>query len=79
LTSHGAQRIGERIVTQQDISEAMRTAKEAGKVTTKLRKYKTQQHVYEGSNGLTVHVETQGRNAGKVITIYGKQPGGKLK
>ena len=33
-------------------------------------KYGTLQNVYRGSNGTTVIVETAGRNAGKVITLY---------
>lgn len=78
LTSHGSQRIGERVITQKDIEEAIRTAKETGNITTKLGKYRTLQNVYKGSNGVTVHIETQGRNAGKVITTYGAKPGGKL-
>lgn len=78
LTDHGVIRVGERAVTQKDISEAIQTAKKTGNVTSKIGQYGTLQYHYRGSNGLTVIVETQGRNAGKVITTYGKNPGGKL-
>jgi hypothetical protein len=36
----------------------------------KTGKYGTPQNVYKGSNGLTVIEETQGRNAGKIITLW---------
>jgi peptidoglycan hydrolase-like protein with peptidoglycan-binding domain len=69
-TEHGALRSNLRRITQKDIQEAMRTAKETGNVTTKIGKYGTPQNVYKGSNGLTVIEETQGRNAGKIITLW---------
>ena len=70
LTKHGVIRVGERAISSADVQEAISTAKEAGNVTTKMGKYGTLQNVYRGSNGTTVIVETAGRNAGKVITLY---------
>ncbi len=69
-TDHGALRSNQRSASQKDIEEAIRTAKETGNVTTKPGKYGTPQNVYKGSNGLTVIEETQGRNAGKIITLW---------
>ena len=43
------------------------------KVTTKTGKYGTKQKHYEGDNGVTVVIETEGRNAGKVITVWRRQ------
>jgi len=70
LTSHAAERLAERGITDDEVQEAIRTAKESGGVTTQTGKYGTPQNVYKGSNGVTVVVETSGRNAGKVITSY---------
>jgi hypothetical protein len=78
LTNHGGIRVGERVVNQNDIAEAIQTARKNGNITSKIGKYGTLQYHYRGSNGLTVIIETQGRNAGKVITVYGKKSGGKL-
>jgi len=70
LTDHGGIRVGERAVSNREVEDAIRTAKATGNVTTKLGKYRTPQNVYKGSNGVTVHIETQGRNVGKIITLY---------
>lgn len=67
-TVHGGDRGSERGFSQGDIDVAKTTAKETGQVTTQIGKYGTPQKVYNGTNGLTVVVETEGRNAGKVIT-----------
>lgn len=69
-TDHGALRSQQRNASQQDIHEAIKTAKETGNITTKIGKYGTPQNVYKGSNGLTVIEETQGRNAGKIVTLW---------
>ncbi|MDH5723697.1 MAG: phage minor head protein [Alphaproteobacteria bacterium] len=69
-TDHAALRSNQRSASQKDIEEAIKTAKEAGNVITKTGKYGTPQKVYKGSNGLTVIEETQGRNAGKIITLW---------
>lgn len=70
LTDHGAIRVGQREISRAEIQEAKRTALEKGNVITKLGKYGTPQNVYRGSNGVTVIIESSGRNAGKVITLY---------
>jgi hypothetical protein len=70
LTVHGVLRSSERNISSVDTREAINTATETGNVTTKMGKYGTPQNVYKGSNGTTVVVETSGRNAGKVITVY---------
>lgn len=70
LTAHGNKRSNQRGVSQKEVKEAIRTAKETGNVITKIGKYGTPQNHYRGSNGVTVIQETQGRNAGKIITIW---------
>jgi RHS repeat-associated protein len=70
LTEHAAQRLAERGISKAQVQDAIRTAKEAGRVTSKLGKYGTPQEIYQGSNGITVVIETAGRNAGKVITAF---------
>jgi hypothetical protein len=70
FTTHGAIRSGQRTISRDEIREARRTALENGNVTTKLGKYGAPQSVYIGSNGVTVVVESSGRNAGKIITLY---------
>ncbi len=70
MTTHGAIRVGQRKISQAEIQEAQRTALEKGSVITKLGKYGTPQNVYKGSNGVTVIIESSGRNAGKIITLY---------
>lgn len=69
-TDHGNQRMGERNISQGDVNEAIKTAEQTGQVTTTTGKYGTPQNVYNGTNGLTVVVETAGANAGKVITAW---------
>jgi hypothetical protein len=69
-TAHGAVRLGQRGISHRQAKEAIRTAKKLGNVTTKIGKYGTAQHVYRGGNGVTAIVETAGRNAGKIITVY---------
>src|SRR5690606_5453774 len=77
LTDHGALRVGQRLRSQQDVNEAVETAMTTGKITDKVGKYGTRQFHYQGENGLTVIIETEGRNAGKAVTTFGKKPGGK--
>lgn len=74
LTLHGGKRVGERVITDGDIQHAIRTAKEAGNVTSKIGKYNTIQKHYIGANGLKVIIETEGKNAGKVITTFWSKP-----
>jgi RHS repeat-associated protein len=69
-TEHGKTRAKDRGISQDEIEEAIETAKETGQVTTQTGKYGTPQKVYTGTNGVTVVVETEGRNAGKVITTW---------
>ena len=57
----------------KSLEEAIKTAKETGNVTIKTGKYGTPQIHYKGSNGITVVVETVGRNAGKIITFWVRQ------
>ncbi len=73
LTDHGALRSNQRGISADDANTAIQTATAAGKVTTKIGKYGTRQYQYEGTNGVTVVVETEGRNAGKVITFWRNQ------
>jgi hypothetical protein len=70
LTEHGAVRSAQRRTTVGDAEEAIRTAKKTGDFVTKIGKYGTLQIHYKGSNGVTVIVETVGRNAGKIITFW---------
>jgi hypothetical protein len=69
-TQHGNERLGGRKISPSDVDTAKKTAEEAGQVTTQIGKYGTPQKVYNGTNGLTVIVETAGRNAGKIITAW---------
>lgn len=70
FTYHGAIRSPQRSIFTRDVQEAIRTAKETGNVTTQIGKYGTPQYHYIGKNGVTVIVETSGRNAGKIITFW---------
>jgi len=70
LTDHGAERLLERGISNDEVQEAVRTAQETGNVVTQIGKYGTPQNIFQGSNGVTAVVETTGRNAGKVITLY---------
>lgn len=65
-TNHGNQRLIQRGISQADINQAM----QSGTQKTQIGKYGTPQIVYSGINGLTVIVETSGRNAGSIITAY---------
>ncbi len=69
-TQHGGERLGQRNISQSDVDTAVKTAEETGQVTTRIGKYGTPQNVYNGTNGLTVVIETAGRNAGKIITAW---------
>jgi len=69
-TDHGSLRAHQRKASEKDIQKAIKSAKKSGNVTVKNGKYGTPQIHYKGSNGLTVVVETQGRNAGKIITLW---------
>jgi hypothetical protein len=73
LTDHGTLRSNQRGISADDANTAIQTATAVGKVTTKIGKYGTRQYQYEGTNGVTVVVETEGRNAGKVITFWRNQ------
>lgn len=70
FTEHGAVRAAQRKISVGEAQEAIRTAKETGNVTRKIGKYGTPQLHYKGQNGVTVIVETTGRNAGKIITFW---------
>lgn len=67
---HGIERAEGRNISKESIENAIQTAKEKGNVTTQTGKYGTPQNVYRGDNGITAIVETSGRNAGKVITVW---------
>lgn len=69
-TEHAAERLLQRSISEGDINTAVETAKRSGQISEKLGKYGTLQRIYTGKNGVTVVVETEGRNAGKVITAY---------
>lgn len=69
-TEHGAARIQQRQVSAQEINDAIQSAKSNGNVVTKIGKYGTPQVEYNGANGVTVVVESEGRNAGKIITVW---------
>lgn len=70
LTDHGILRSQQRKISAAEEQEAIRSATADGNIITKTGKYGTPQLHYRGSNGITVIVETSGRNAGKVITLY---------
>lgn len=70
LTEHGEMRWSERKITKQETAEAIKTAEDEGNIIEKTGKYGTLQYHYKGTNGVTVVVETQGRNAGKIITYW---------
>lgn len=75
-TIHGAERFVQRGFSDTDILEAIKTARQSGQVVSALGKYGTVQFRYYGSNGVIVVVETEGRNAGKIITIMRQRQGG---
>jgi hypothetical protein len=70
LTDHGLGRLHQRNVSQKDVNKAIKTAKQTNNIHYKKGKYGTAQKIYKGSNGLTVIQETEGRNAGKIITLW---------
>ena len=70
FTKHGDKRARERTYTEHDVATALETATAAGRVVTKTGKYGTLQTPYFGANGFTAIIETEGRNAGKLITGY---------
>jgi hypothetical protein len=70
LTEHGALRLAQRGISREMVSEALTTARETGAIKSNIGQYGTIQHVYQGSNGISVVVETEGRNADKVITAF---------
>lgn len=70
LTAHAAIRLAQRGITQAAVNEAVQTAEATGQVASKVGKFGTVQNIYKGSNGITVVVETEGRNAGKVVTAF---------
>ena len=72
-TNHGAKRALKRKFLPQDVEEAIESAKAANQVTVQLGKYGTPQIHYTGQNGLTAVMETEGRNAGKLITAWWRQ------
>lgn len=69
-TEHGAIRTAQRRISSNEIDDAIRSATNTGRVSTVTGKYGTPQIHYTGSNGITVVVETSGRNAGKIITLW---------
>ena len=69
-TGRGAIRQTQRNIKPSEIRAAIRTAKRTGNITTKTGRYGTLQHRYHGKNGVTVVIETEGRNAGKIITVF---------
>lgn len=70
LTGHGKIRVDQRRITPAEIQEAIKTSRKSGNIVTKIGKYGTPQDIYKGSNGITVVMETSGRNAGKIITLW---------
>lgn len=75
-TLHGAERFRERGFNENEVTSAIRTAKESGNVVERTGKYGTTQRVYNGANGITVIIETEGRNANKIITLFRRAKGG---
>jgi RHS repeat-associated protein len=70
LTGHALKQMTTRGITQEMVDTAVESAREAGNITSQIGKYGTEQLTYNGSNGVSVVVETQGRNAGKAITVW---------
>lgn len=70
MTDHGNLRVNQRVITEKKIQNAIKASSKTGTVVTKIEKYGTPQTHYIGTNGVTVIVETAGRNAGKIITLY---------
>jgi RHS repeat-associated protein len=70
LTTHAAARMAQRGITQQAVDYAVESAGRVGNVATQTGKYGTTQQVFTGTNGITAAVETEGRNAGKVVSVW---------
>jgi transcriptional/translational regulatory protein YebC/TACO1 len=70
FTSHAGERALERGISTDDVQQALQSAKETGNVISQPGKYGTVQDKYIGKNGVTVIIETVGRNAGKIITLW---------
>ncbi|MGH1455831.1 MAG: phage minor head protein [Alphaproteobacteria bacterium] len=70
FTSHGKQRANQRGISSKEIQNAMKSAEKSGNVKSKTGRYGTKQKQYDGTNGITVIVEQDGRNAGKIITVW---------
>ena len=70
LTGHARERAIERDISDQEIRNAISSAKKEGNVIRKFGKYKTLQDHYIGKNGVTVIIESSGKNAGQIITLY---------
>jgi hypothetical protein len=62
--------MAQRGITQQALDYAVESAERVGNVVTKTGQYGTTQEVYTGTNGITVVVETEGRNAGKAVSAW---------
>ena len=62
--------MAQRGITQQAIDYAVQSAERVGNVVTQTGKYGTPQNVFTGTNGITVAIETEGRNAGKVVSLW---------
>ncbi len=73
FTDHGNLRSGQRAITDKQIKQAVRSAEKSGNVIEKIGRYGTLQKRYKGDNGVTVIIQMEGRNAGKVITLYRHQ------
>jgi hypothetical protein len=73
FTEHGSLRSGQRAITDKQIKQAVRSAEKSGNVIEKIGRYGTLQKRYKGDNGVTVIIQIEGRNAGKVITLYRHQ------
>ncbi len=70
LTKHGIFRSGQRQISIKEALEAINSAGKTGSITQKIGKYGTKQFRYKGSNGITLAVELEGRQAGKIITFW---------
>lgn len=69
-THHGIKRVNERSIKDKEIYEALKSSDRLGNTYKKTGKYGTIQKVYKGENGVTVIIETEGRNKGKIITLW---------
>ena len=69
-TNHANVRAKERRFTPEDVSQAIESAKVSKQVTMRVGKYGTMQAGYKGVSGLTVVMEAEGSNAGRLITAW---------